>query len=95
MSSPISERTAVRTASVSLVLAGLAMVGCAAPPAMYAVAKEQAPAALGCPSEQVAQYNHAGNHHLTFRGCGRYVVYHCMWSSAGGAQCVPEDVGRL
>jgi hypothetical protein len=67
------------------VIAG--MVACAAPFEMYAAAEARAPADLGCPKDQVAQYHHA---RYTFQGCGRYVRYHCMWSDQ--AICVPQLV---
>lgn len=59
---------------------------------MADVAKNHATADLACPEENVSPM-HTARNQLGFRGCGRWIVYRCMWSSAGGAQCLPIEQG--
>ncbi len=66
------------------------MGACAGPFEMFAVAEAHAPTDLGCPKDQVSQFRHA---RYTFQGCGRYVVYHCMYSDQ--TICIPRLVGVL
>ncbi len=81
-------------ANLGLGILGIAAVAgmgaCAGPFEMFAVAEAQAPADLGCPKDQVSQYRHA---QYTFQGCGKYVVYRCLYSDR--AICIPRLVGAL
>jgi hypothetical protein len=69
-----------------------------APFKMAEVARQLAPASLGCPSDHVSPMHHGGSRLATepsFHGCGRYVTYHCMslLSDVDETQCVPIAVG--
>ena len=71
----------------ALVLLVASSVSCWAPFAMYQAARARAPRDLGCPADEVRR-NNRGTSGWVFSGCGRTVVYHCMWSSQS-TQCFP------
>jgi hypothetical protein len=85
--------------NIALRLVGLLTIagasGCAAPFEMYDAAQARAPLDLGCPREAVMrQFTHRRSD-IGFQGCGRWIVYNCVWSSNGRAQCFTTARGQL
>ena len=74
------------------------LAGCCLPFEMFGVARAAAPGDLRCPANLVSQ-DHTRrvpphDFEYAFRGCGRAVVYRCLWDSTNGAQCLPISAGN-
>lgn len=80
-------RRATTCRELVLALAVLAWSSSCAGRDAWSVARSHAPADLRCKDISQDQTQSGKNLRYAFRGCGRYAVYDCVWSSGGGAEC--------
>lgn len=76
---------------VALSLTWLLMSSCAASFDTYRAAKRLAPHDLRC--ETISQATTPHDTDFAFEGCGRFVVYNCVRSTGGPAQCFVRERG--
>jgi hypothetical protein len=81
---------------IPLLLVVILACACAAPFDSYREARSMAPGDLRCTQVTQAVTRNARNLVHAFEGCGRYVIYNCLWSTSQGARCgaVASGEGR-